>query len=154
MPALRRPVLHSVSSLILAPYEKTAGLCGFRITLLFYGILRPARCSAALTALGFRIGRSARIRRGCWFAFSRRFFLAVPTRAPAGRGTRGRPMIRRIKTGAFKDNPYRRIHLVQRFLSTLRAARQRSVGKFLVSFKLDTAVFTPVGIDRHTEPQT
>ena len=63
-------------------------------------------------------------------------------------------MIGSVKTRAFKDDPDWCIHLAQGFLSALRAARQRSIGKFLIFFKLDTAAFTPVGIDRHTEPQT
>ncbi len=63
-------------------------------------------------------------------------------------------MIRSVKARAFENNPYWRIHLAQGFFSALRATGQRSIGKLLVSFELNTAIFTPVGIDRHTEPQT
>ncbi len=63
-------------------------------------------------------------------------------------------MIGSIKTRTLENNPYWRINLTQGFFSALRTAGKRSIGKLLVSFKLNTAIFTPVGIDRHTEPQT
>ncbi len=63
-------------------------------------------------------------------------------------------MIGSVKTRALENNPDWCIHLAQGLFSALRATGQRSIGKLLVSFKLNTAIFTPVGIDRHTEPQT
>jgi hypothetical protein len=62
-------------------------------------------------------------------------------------------MIRRVETRTLENNPYWRVHLAQGFLPAFWAARQGSICKFLISFELDTAAFTPVGIDRHTEPQ-
>lgn len=59
-----------------------------------------------------------------------------------------------IKTRTLEDNPNRHVDLAKGFLPTFRAARQRCVGKFLVPLKLNTTTFTPVGIDRHTVPQT
>lgn len=67
-------------------------------------------------------------------------------------------MIGRIEARALKYNSNWQINFPQRLLVALRTACQRRISKMLLAFKLHTAIFTPVGIDRHaitsTNPNT
>ena len=58
-------------------------------------------------------------------------------------------MIGGVKPRTFKNDANRRIDFAQGFLATLWTARQRGIAKFLIALKLHSAVFTPVGINRH-----
>ena len=59
-------------------------------------------------------------------------------------------MIGRIETLAFENDPDRHIHLAQRFLVALWTPAQGDIIKFLLAFKLHTAVLAPVSINGHT----
>jgi hypothetical protein len=59
-----------------------------------------------------------------------------------------------IKSGAFKDDTNRRVDFAKRLFSTFRAPGQGRVCELLGALKLNAAVFTPIGINRHAAPQT
>jgi hypothetical protein len=62
-------------------------------------------------------------------------------------------MIGGVKTGTLEDDPNGCINLPQRFFIAFRATGEWSVIKTLVFLELDATTFTPIGINRHFEPQ-
>lgn len=59
-------------------------------------------------------------------------------------------MVGRIKTGAFKYDPHRLVDFPQGFFVAFRATREWLIAERLLAIELDTTIFTPIGIDGHT----
>ena len=58
-------------------------------------------------------------------------------------------MIRRVKTGSFKDDADRQKNLPKSVFSALGALLQDRIIKMLLPVKLNATVLTSIGIDRH-----
>ncbi len=104
---------------------------------------RDGRAPSGRKAILFVAGGRGRRRGG----FSALPVLPVSARAALpGGGT----VIGGVEPGAFEDDAYRRVNLVQALFPALRAARQRWIAEFLLSFELYATVITAVRIDWHS----
>ena len=63
-----------------------------------------------------------------------------------------RAVVGGVKARALENDPNRLVHLAQRLLRALRAARQRWIAEFLLSVKLYTAIFASVSVYWHKNP--
>ena len=59
-------------------------------------------------------------------------------------------MIGRIKARSLEDDSRGGDNLLQSLLAALGAGLQRGIGERLLAFKLDSAIFTAISINRHT----
>ena len=81
----------------------------------------------------------------CFFCFGFVFFFLWLRRI-----TRRRLMIGGVKARSFKYHAHWRDHFLQGFLSAFGANFKRLIRERLLTFELDSAIFTTIGVNRHS----